>query len=45
MQKERAVELANVLHSFAITQANLASETLKIWKQLMPNCSTNGRQY
>ena len=47
LQKERAFELAQVLHNFAITQAQLAAETAKVWRQLLPNAtaSTNGRQY
>ena len=45
LQRERAVELAHVLHNFAVTQAQLAAETAKVWRQLLPNAASNGRQY
>lgn len=44
-QRERAVELAHVLHNFAVAQAQLAAETAKVWRQLLPNAASNGRQY
>jgi sorting nexin-1/2 len=42
-QRERATELAAVLHDFAVSQAQLATETARVWKQLLPASASNGR--
>lgn len=38
-QKERAVELAAVLREFAITQAQLAADSSKVWQSLVSDMS------
>jgi sorting nexin-1/2 len=39
-QKERAVELAAVLREFAITQAQLAADSSKVWQSLVSDMSS-----
>lgn len=43
MQRERTEDLAKVLRDFAVAQAKLASDTARVWKQLLPDASANGR--
>ena len=39
-QKERAVELAAVLRDFAISQAQLAADSSKVWQSLVSDMSS-----